>query len=270
MIKIYKTGMELYEENKAFLDTNKYLSCFFALDAPLLVKTDKINYALKVEDDGDVLLVLKVEPYDMLLFGTETLAEELLGFLMDNDYEIKELLGSETVCNKMAEIMRRNYGMEYYEALAMDFMEAKEKTEVSYEGTEIPTAADLDEMLECARQFVIDCNLNDEVNAQKLQESLGDYRIIREDGKIVSMAKITPATDEAKKIAWVYTRPEYRGKGFARKVVATTMNEILDMGKIATLNVDQKNPVSYHLYLSLGFKKVFAQGEYRRKSEMTE
>lgn len=270
MIKIYKTGMELYEENKAFLDTNKYLSCFFAMDAPLLVKTDKINYALKAEDGGDVLLVLKVEPYDMLLFGAETLAEELLGFLMDNDYEIKELLGGETVCNEAAKIMEKNYGVEYYEALAMDFMEAKEKTEASYEGIEIPGEADLDEMLECARQFVIDCGLNDEVNVSKLQESLGDYRIIRADGKIVSMAKITPATEDAKKIAYVYTRPEYRGNGFARKVVATTMNEILDMGKIATLNVDQKNPVSYHLYLSLGFQKVFAQGEYRRKSERAE
>ena len=268
MIKLYKNGTELYEENKAFLDTNKYLSCFFAMDAPLLTQTDKINYAVKVEDGEDALLALKVEPYDMLLFGAENLAEELLCFIMDNGYEIKELLGSETVCNRMAEIMQRNYGIEYYEALAMDFMEAKEKTEVSYEGIEIPTAADLDEMLECARNFVIDCDLNDEVNVQKLQESLSDYRIIRADGKIVSMAKITPATDEAKKIAYVYTRPEYRGKGFARKVAATTMNEMLDMGKIATLNVDQKNPISYHLYLSLGFQKVFSQGEYRRKNEM--
>ena len=75
MIKLYKNGTELFEENKAFLDTNKYLSCFFAMDAPLLTQTDKINYAVKVEDGEDALLALKVEPYDMLLFGAEILAE---------------------------------------------------------------------------------------------------------------------------------------------------------------------------------------------------
>jgi len=38
----------------------------------------------------------------------------------------------------------------------------------------------------------------------------------------------------------------------------------LTSGKRATLNVDRKNPVSYHLYLSLGFERMFSQGEFRR------
>ena len=35
-------------------------------------------------------------------------------------------------------------------------------------------------------------------------------------------------------------------------------------GKRVTLNVDRKNPVSYHLYRSLGFERMFSQGEFRR------
>ena len=30
----------------------------------------------------------------------------------------------------------------------------------------------------------------------------------------------------------------------------------------ATLNVDEKNPISYHLYTSLGFKRMFSQAIY--------
>ena len=61
------------------------------------------------------------------------------------------------------------------------------------------------------------------------------------------------------------TKPEYRGMGYARKLVNYAKNEIIAQGKIATLNVDKKNPISNHLYSSLGFKKVFSQGIYKQK-----
>ena len=53
--------------------------------------------------------------------------------------------------------------------------------------------------------------------------------------------------------------------GYARKLVNYAKNEIIAQGKIATLNVDKKNPISNHLYSSLGFKKVFSQGIYKQK-----
>ena len=79
------------------------------------------------------------------------------------------------------------------------------------------------------------------------------------------MAKLAKASDRAYRIACVYTKDEYRGKGYAKQVVNAVKNEILDMGMTATLNVDKKNPVSNRLYKSLGFKRVFSQGEYRRR-----
>ena len=147
----------------------------------------------------------------------------------------------------------------------MDFMEAREVTEPSCPNVEIPTEADLEELVECKTCFVKDCGLNDPVSLERTRQRLGEYRILRRDGKIVSMAGISAATPNAMKIAAVYTRPAYRGKGLARLVVNTAKNEILAQGKIATLNVDKKNPITNHLYRSLGFKPVFSQGEYRRK-----
>lgn len=264
MVKVYASGDELLRENRELLNTNRYLSVFFLLDAPLLKQTDKVNYALKAVTEKDVLLAVKVEPYALLLFGAKGAVAELVDFLIDGGYEIKRILGEETVCEEAVRMLGA-HGIAYYEALAMDFMEATEKTEPSSAEVETPSESDLPEILECLSNFTADCGLVDPVDAENVRRILGSFRILRVDGRIVSMARICASTEADRKIAAVYTRPEYRGRGYARKVVNTAKNEILDMGKAATLNVDKKNPISNRLYRSLGFVKRFSQGEYRRK-----
>lgn len=251
MIVSYKTGTELLQDNQAYLQTNPYLSTFFTLDAPLLKRADKINYALRCEQGEQRLLALKVEPYN------------LLRFLFDGGYEVKNYLcASELGYVLMRELAA--YGRCYEEALAMDFMEARSVTEPSAPEVETAREDDLDEVFDCAQRFVADCGLLDKPEKEPFRKILDSIRVIRADGKIVSMARIAPATGDDLRLVLVYTRSEYRGRGYARKVVNSAKNEILASGKRATLNVDRKNPVSYHLYLSLGFKRMFSQGEFRR------
>ena len=102
------------------------------------------------------------------------------------------------------------------------------------------------------------------MNQEKIQETITAFRVIRRDGRIASIAKGIRTTGQDIRITNVYTRNEYRGRGLARKLVNSLKNEILREGKIATLNVDKNNPVSYHLYQALGFRRRFSQGEYRR------
>lgn len=92
MIVSYKTGAEFLQDNQTYLQKNPYLSTFFTLDAPLLQEAGKINYALRCEQGETRLLALKVEPYNLLLFGEEACVPELLRFLFDGGYEIKNYL----------------------------------------------------------------------------------------------------------------------------------------------------------------------------------
>ena len=263
MIVSYQTGAEFLQENQAYLQTDPYLSTFFTLDAPLLKQADKINYALRCEQGEQRLLALKVEPYNLLLLGDEACVPELLRFLFDGGYEIKNYLcSSELGYALMREL--EPYGRRYEEALAMDFMEARSVTEPSAPEVETAHEGDLDEIFDCAQRFVADCGLLDKPEKEPFRKVLGSFRVIRTDGKIVSMARIAPATKDDLRLVLVYTRDEYRGRGYARRVVNSAKNEILASGKRVTLNVDRKNPVSYHLYLSLGFERVFSQGEFRR------
>lgn len=272
MIKEYTNGQALLDENEALFATNPYLAVFFYWDAPLLTETGKINYALRVTDEekpGKALVALKVEPYNLLLFGEPALAEELADYQQSGGYEIKNILCDCVLGEAYTRVLAKKYGRAYEEALPMTFMTCSEKPEKDIarmglpDTIETPTEADFDEIVECLGYFIRDCGLQDAVNVEQTRNSLGCFRVIRADGRIASMAKFVDASDGDMKILDVYTRDEYRGRGFARKIVGAVRDEILDAGKLATLNVDRRNPITNHLYRALGFKELFAQAEYR-------
>lgn len=264
MIRRYDSGAAFLADNQAFLDTKPQVSAFMALDAPLLEKTDKINYAARCEKDGKTLLAMKVEPYHLQLFGDADCAGELLDFLVRGGYEIQNYLSEKTLGDAAAREMEARFGIRYEEALAMAFMEARTLTEPSSPEVEAANEDDLDEIYACMERFLVECNLQDKPNREAMRRNIGGFRVIRADGKIVSVGKAVRDIGESMRITNVYTREAYRGKGYARKLVNTIKNEILTAGKTAALNVDRRNPVTNHLYRALGFEPIFAQGEYRQ------
>ena len=265
MIKNYPNGEAFIKDNKQYLDENKYMSSFFYLDAPFLKESNKKNYALKVCDGNKKLLAIKVEPYYVLLYGNKVLLEKLLIYLKDNELDINGFYVPMDIGEEVLKISERVLGKEFYQLIAMDFMECKEKTEPSSNEVEFPTEKDAPELLECYINFVKDCGLSDKTTMEHVLKRLPDLRVLRRDGKIVSFCGKSLDSENSLRVSAIYTRPEYRGKGLARKVVNYVKNEILELGKIATLYVDQANPISNHLYSSLGFKKVHSRGIYLPK-----
>ena len=262
MIKVYSCGNDFIADNSNFLNLNKYMSSFFYLDAKLLINTNKDNYAIRCENDDNTLLAIKVEPYNLLFYGDKECLSELLSYLMNNDYNYLGIMCStqigEVLIKEAPSIVDRNY----YLSIGMDFMEAKEKTDESSAKVEVATINDANNIYDLSVEFFKDCCLPDRPNLEKIKENINHYRILKMNNEIVCMAAYSYDTDNSYKITYVYTTPKYRGKGFAKEVVNTLKNEILSKGKIATLNVDQANPISNHLYETLGFKKIYSQGIY--------
>jgi len=261
MIKDYKNGDDFILENKEYLLTDKYLADFFFKDAKLMKEVNKKNYMIKVEKNGKRLLCLKLEPYCIILFGDKECEEELFDYIISNGLEMKEILSEETVGKESIKVLEK-HGYKYVELTGMDFMEARDITEPTASNVIHATKEDFETICDYSIAFIKDCGLRDEIVREKIFDTIDDYRIIKEDGKIKAMAKINPASETDMRVSAVYTINECRGKGYARKVVNACKNEILEKGLIATLNVDKKNPISNHLYASLGFKKVFSQGIY--------
>lgn len=264
MLKVYSDGASCIEENAQFLQTNPYLATFFFLDAKYIKTADLKSYAVCAWEGKNRLLAMRMEPYSLLLFGAAALLPALMDFLVSHGYAMDAILGDQELCAAAAKHLKEAHGLPFQEALAMDFMEAKEITEESSPEPEYPRGDDLEELIVCEENFHRDCGLRDPINADRIRAELDRYRVLRRDGRIASMAYVSPATDSAMKISKVYTRPEYRGQGLARIVVNALKNEILAKGLFAVLNVDKQNPVSNHLYTSLGFRRVFSQSEFRR------
>ena len=261
MIKVYKNGEDFILENKSYLDLNKYMATFFYIDAKLLKEATKENYAIRVENNNYKLLAIRVNPYNLCLFGDKECLEELLNYLNSNNYIYDGLMASTEVGDYAIYLDNR-----FYRMIGMDFMEAKTYKEESSSDVIIPSVSDLDSIYDMSLRFFLDCGLPDRPNKDNILKGLNSFRIIKINNQIVSMGAYSNGPDNSCRITHVYTKPEYRGMGHARKVVNTIKNEILDNKKIPTLNVDQKNPISNHLYKSLGFEKVFSQGIYIKKN----
>ena len=83
---------------------------------------------------------------------------------------------------------------------------------------------DADEIYKCLLRFGKDCGLLDEVHRKDVEKTIDKFRLIKENRQIVSMAKLAKASDSAYRIACVYTKDEYRGKGYAKQVVNAVKN----------------------------------------------
>ena len=262
MINKYPDGNSFLKDNSLFLLENKYTSAFFFIDAPLLKESNERNYALKIIEDEKKMVALKVEPYNVLLLGDIECLEELLIYLLNSDLEYSGFYCVQEIGERLVKLSKNILKKEYHQLIGMDFMIAKEISEQSSDEVSVPSSDDVDELYECFVNFIRDCGLTDEVKKEKIAKEISSYRIIRKDNKIVSLTRRSPDTNTSIRISAVYTRPEYRGQGLARRVVNYLKNEIISEGKSATLNVDQANPISNHLYKSLGFTKLFSQGIY--------
>lgn len=259
MIKVYQNGESFIKENKVFLDLNKYMSSLIYVDANYLKEVNKKNYVIVSIINDKKLIAIKVEPYNLLFYGDKECLKELINYIKDNDYELDGVMCPTILGDSLA----KDYDYELY--IGLDFMEAKEKMSESSSLVITPSLDDLDEIYKMSFSFVKDCGLTDIPNKEKISLNLNHYRIIKANGTIASMAAYSKDTDNSEKIIHVYTKDEYRGKGYAKAIVNNLKNEILNKGLIATLNVDQKNPISNHIYGSIGFKKVYSQGIYVKR-----
>ena len=234
MVKEYANGNDFYDDNRDFLLSDKFSEPFFRFDSPLLTRTGKDQYAIRVSEGCSMLLALLVDPYNIQLSGDASLAEDLVGFLTANCYRIKDYQCSFELGEKLMECFKRE-GYGFHLMLGMDFMEATEKTSEPSEPVELATENDVDELYEIVCNFIKDCGLNDIARKERIREKLDTYRVLRRDGRIASVAKVHDWTDTDSKITTVYTRDEYRNRGLARIVVGNALNEIIDSGKTVML-----------------------------------
>jgi len=124
-----------------------------------------------------------------------------------------------------------------------------------------PTQADEALLRKWRAAFSIDVERMDRDEAEKdaaLPLPTSRHLMLWElDGAAVSMAGFAGPTPNGMRVAWVYTPPENRGKGFAGACVAALSQKLLDDGRrLCFLYTDLANPTSNHVYQTIGYEPV--------------
>jgi len=123
------------------------------------------------------------------------------------------------------------------------------------------TGDDLSLIPSWEQAFCIDCHtpvFTLSENEERIRTRLGkDTHFIWEDGQPVSQAVYGRDTPNGAVVNWVYTPPQYRGRGYATSVVAELSKSLIDRGKLfCCLFADADNPVSCGIYRKLGYYDV--------------
>jgi ribosomal protein S18 acetylase RimI-like enzyme len=84
---------------------------------------------------------------------------------------------------------------------------------------------------------------------------LGNYFGIFKDGMLVAVTGERMKMESYTEVSAVVTHPEYTGRGFAKQLVAHTVNQIFNENKTPFLHVAESNVFAINLYKKLKFKR---------------
>lgn len=268
MIKIYENGQEFYEDNKAILEKNPVDTSFFLNNARSLKAFDKENYAFKAYTASSYLLVLKVKPFNLLLYGSYSLCEEAVEAMCRYDFVLSGgILSEQHLALAFLDSYEKRRGGSHTLHLSMDIMYAPSCMPVEASAVDCCNVWDVSQIVMLRKNFHLEAvgmalTETEEEQKEIVEKALADFYCIRDKGSIVSIAKITRNEDNLCSISMVYTLPEYRCRGFSRKIVTKITRDILSWHKIPYLYVDKKNPISNHLYESIGYRYGNSKCEY--------
>ncbi|PKB16987.1 GNAT family N-acetyltransferase [Flavobacterium sp. 5] len=89
---------------------------------------------------------------------------------------------------------------------------------------------------------------------KKKTYSLGNYYGIYKDNQLVAVTGERMQMDQFTEVSAVITHPEHTGRGYAKQLVAHTVNTIFSKDKIPFLHVAESNIGAIKLYEKLGFQ----------------
>ena len=265
MIRLCKTNIEfknLYKEIISMNDAEMQLFSLNLINDDYVVDDIRIRGAVYNEKNEVALLFLNANPFKLQLFGVNNSVDctkELVNYIKDNDIEIKGILGNKEDTDLFINI----HGGQFKPVIKMDIMKLTKLNEIYKEGSLVnPTINDFDFIKEGFIQFrkealneeTDECFVNDKVLSYINSPLFFIYK--NHDGIKTSFLNLHKRTIYGVSISMVYTKTEFRGKGYAKQMIYLACKYGLQLANYMTLFVDKNNPISNKVYLDNGFKII--------------
>ena len=257
MLKIYKNGEEFLNDNLSILNDFPIETAFFKFNAKNISSFSRYNYCFKLYDDDSYLIVLKMDPYKLLLFGDKKFLKECSDVICDYNLHFTGILADLDLIEEFySHYIARKRG-HYFILHKMDIMILDKLNIYPTMKVEHANKNDIEDLSTFMCIFYKEA-LNEVHSEHYVRDSIIDeldsYYLLRVDNQIVSVAKIARKEDKIASISGVFTPKYHRNKGYSTQVVSYLCKILLDEGLTPYLFVDKENPVSNHLYTKIGFK----------------
>ena len=266
--KLYPDGIQFLQENEHHLNKTLETSietAFFILNAKSYTHFNRKNYAFSFQNGNEILLLLKVEPYNAVLFGSGNLCSFAANVISEMNLVVEDLLGEQTTTEAFLKAYQERNGGEIQLIHSMKLMMLKNLHPMDTTGVFPCDSNHLFEIAKCYQEFELETfhyAMKIEDYEKKIKGNEKNFYAYIAAGKIVSIASMVRNFKNICAISHVYTNPSYRGKGYSAKIVTKLCQRILEEGKTPYLFVDTLNPISNHLYLKLGFDYLINQMHY--------
>lgn len=243
---------------------------------------DPANWVMATVSDADGirLTALMTPPHNITLYATDNIIRpEAINCLIDHleGREIPGVLSEKNLAEHFAKEYTRRKGITY--RIAMN-QRIHELTEVNPDIPKIGTIRLLDDkdmhffpywveaFYAAASYGNTTMTIPQEPDHYLYRISSGKLYVLEHDGVPVSMAGFTRELQTAIGVAFVYTPPYFRNKGYASSVVAQISQLALDKGFTkCVLYTDLSNPTSNSIYQKIGYRPVCDSLEIRFERE---
>lgn len=265
--RIYESGKEFLNDNQNILVENPIETSFFKINAKNMIDMSN-GFAIKYTENAKFILALRFKHFPMLIYGDNSLIQSLVLNLLKNNLTFDRILAQESTANSFINYYEKVNGGNHQLIHTMDIMKCTQINHNNIDISDVETAklTDTPEIAELIHFFTLHVHNHAEpisTYIEDVRNNIQNYALIRADNKIVSMAKKTREDEYICAISNVYTRENYRCRGFSKKIIIYLTKQILDNGKIPYLYVDKTNPISNHLYSSIGYKYISPQMEIK-------
>lgn len=235
------------------------------------------NWTLgRVEYNGEVkaIFLIEDERKGLLIYSLEkAISKEVAEYLVDNiikcNIKLTEVLTSKDDAMLIGDIYSKKTGREalLYANMYIMIFDKKEEKCLLEENEKIEKLEKETVDYNVLRENIIemykdnfrgrDCS---EEEVKKVSEAFlrkGIYVLRNKDGEVVSQAVTVRKQVNCCAIGGVITLSKHRGYGYAKRLVHTLSNRLLESGyKEVVLHVNSKNEPAISVYSKIGFKKI--------------
>lgn len=264
VITTYKSGHEFLAENGEILAKYPLETVFFEVNAVCIAQTNENNFIIKLQRDDKILIAIHNADYPMAIFGDNGLCAEFAKYAADNKLTFPKMIGALDTCEAFLTEYEKLVNCTHKINLSMDIMQCRNPAPCDVSQVEQACETDVDELANLSVSFygeAVGESASLDEYKRRIASRVGDFALIRKDGKIVSFAGKKREVKHLAAITYVYTLPEYRCQGLSCKVVTYLTQRIVGSGRLAYLFVDKNNPISNHLYTKIGYTYAVPQYE---------